>query len=97
MVAKIDIDAPKLKKKNQEQMIPKIGKTLKKPVSTLVLLVLKKNSVLRLVYFWKNLKSIVAVNMNIYRPTTSRALTSFKKLRYGKSCSFFFTLIQKYN
>ena len=50
MVAKIDIDALTLKK-NQEQMKLKIGKNSKQPVSTLELLVLKKNSVLRLVHF----------------------------------------------
>ena len=51
MVAKTDIDALKFKKKNQEQNDTENRQKLKQPVSTLELLVLKKNSVLRLNHF----------------------------------------------
>ena len=51
MVAKIDIDALKLQKKNQEQMILKIGKKLTTASLNSRVTGAKKNSVLRLVHF----------------------------------------------
>ena len=75
MVAKIDIDVLKIFFLNQKQMRLKISKKLKTAsLNSIELLVLKKNSVLRLVDFLKKLKPIAAVNLNVYRPTTSIAL-----------------------
>ena len=51
MVAKIDIDALKFKKIIKNKWYWKSAKNQKQPVSTLELLLLKKNSLLRLDHF----------------------------------------------
>ena len=75
MVAKLASMLQKFKKKwgtNKVETRQKVKNS--HAVSTLDLLVPKKNTMLRLVHFWKILKPIVAVNIKVYPPTTLRAL-----------------------
>ena len=95
MVAKIDIDVPKIQEKIKNKMRLNIGKLLKQPVSTQDLLVLKKKSVRRLAHFWKCWKLIVTVNEKVYPPTTLRRFTPLKNCSIEKVV--FLTLIQKCN
>ena len=79
-------------------MILKIGKKLKTACLHSRVIGSKKEQFTSTCSLLKILKPIVALNINVYRQTTSRALHVIKKnVVYNKDCSFFFTLIQKYN
>ena len=66
----------------------KIGKKLKTATLNFRFTGSEKNSVHRLVHFWKILKLIVNVCIKYTHQQPKERFTSFQKLWYAKNCSF---------